>query len=256
MAAEFHNLSENTGQTVLSDGREILREADAFSPELFRFLRYLAERNLPVEKPLRIEAGREIYQFERAESIHPKAWSDEALFAVGGLVRSLHDAGADYVPENKEGFRPWYLRELDGMHRIWCHGDIAPWNLLTRGGMPCFLIDWEYAGPLDPMTELARVLWLFAQLHDDDVAEMQGLPSLERRAAQVRLICDAYGLAAKERRGMVERIMNVIICETAHEAIDPKLTPDSEGSLWGFAWRTRSLYWILRHRGILENALQ
>lgn len=57
MATEFHNLSENTGKTVLSDGREILREADAFSPELFRFLRYLAERNLPVEKPLRLEAG-------------------------------------------------------------------------------------------------------------------------------------------------------------------------------------------------------
>ena len=253
---KFHDLSENTGKSVLSDGCEILREADASSPEIFRFLRYLAERDLPVEKPLRIEAGKEAYRFEQAELVHPKAWSDEALFAVGSLVRSLHDAGADYVPQDKERFRPWYLRELDGKYRIWCHGDIAPWNLLTRDGMPYLLIDWEYAGPLDPMTELARVLWLFAQLHDDDIAEMQGLPSPKRRAAQVRLICDAYGLAQGERWGMIERIMNVIICETAHEAIGPKLTPESEGSLWGFAWRARSLYWILRHRSILESALQ
>lgn len=254
--SEKVNLSVNEGKGVFSDGQCVVRAADGASAEIFHFLRYLASLGLPVEEPIRIRDGKEIYRFADAEMVDPGVWSDEALCAVGRLVRALHDAGRDYVPENPSAFRPWYLRELDGEHRVWCHGDLAPWNLLTMGGMPYLLVDWEYAGPLDPMTEFARVLWLFPQLHDDDVAAMHGLPPSEKRAAQVRLMCDAYGLSAAERQGMVERIMNVIICETAHEAIDPKLTMESMGSLWGFAWRTRSLYWILRHREMLENALK
>lgn len=252
----FYNLSENTGKSVLTDGREIVRDADTCSPEIFRFLRYLAERGLPVETPLRIAEGKEYYRFEKAEQVHPGVWGDEALFSVGQLLRSLHNAGAEYVPEDGRRFRPWYLRELDEGPCVWCHGDFAPWNFLTRAGMPYLLVDWEYAGPLDPLTELARVLWLFPQLCDDDIAELRGLPSPEERAAQIRLLCDAYGLAARERRDMISRMMDVIICETAHEAIDSGLVPDSVGNLWGFAWRSRSLYWILRHRGLLEAALQ
>ena len=53
----------------------------------------------------------------------------------------------------------------------------------------------EYAGPIDPLIELARVCWLFPQLHDDDVAEMVRLPPLEIRVRQLRLLVDAYGLS-------------------------------------------------------------
>lgn len=54
--------------------------------------------------------------------------------------------------------------------------------------MPVAMVDWEYAGPVDPLVELARVCWLFPQLHDDDLAEMYDLPSLTIRAKQVRLL--------------------------------------------------------------------
>jgi hypothetical protein len=40
------------------------------------------------------------------------------------------------------------------------------------------LIDWEWAGPVDPRIELAEVCWANAGLHDDIVAEREGLPSL------------------------------------------------------------------------------
>ena len=111
------------------------------------------------------------------------------------------------------------------------------------------------AGPLDPMVELARVCWLFVQLHDDDLAELHNLPGPEKRAQQVRIVADGYGLEAARRKNLVNQIVEVIICETAHEAIDPGLNFDSVGSLWGFAWRTRSLYWVWRNRAVLEKAL-
>ena len=43
------------------------------------------------------------------------------------------------------------------------------------------LIDWETAGPADPMIELAQACWLNAKLFSDDVAEREGLPSLLTR---------------------------------------------------------------------------
>ncbi len=48
--------------------------------------------------------------------------------------------------------------------------------MVGTGGMPEGLVDWEYAGPVDRLTELAYACWLNAQLHDDDIAERQGLP--------------------------------------------------------------------------------
>jgi len=93
------------------------------------------------------------------------------------------------------------------------------------------------------------------QLHDDDLAQLHDLPSPEKRARQLRIVADGYGLEAARRRDLVNQIIEVIICETAHEAIDPGLRFDSVGNLWGFAWRTRSLYWVWRNRRVLESAL-
>ena len=72
----------------------------------------------------------------------------------------------------------------------------------------------------------------------------------------MRLICEGYGLEQKKRARLTEQILEVIICEAAHEAIDPGLTFEARGPLWGFAWRTRSLYWVWRNRKALETALR
>lgn len=82
-----------------------------------------------------------------------------------------------------------------------------------------------------------------------------GLPDAKKRAEQVRIVCDGYGLVAAQRRRLPEQIVETVICETAHEAIDPGVSTGDAGPLWGFAWRTRSLYWIWRHRALLRRAL-
>lgn len=185
----------------------------------------------------------------------PGAWSDEALIQIGQMLRRLHEATTSFVPPTDAVWQPWFLRDLGGERQVIGHGDLAPWNTVTRMGMPLALIDWEYAGPLDPLVELARVCWLFPQLHDDDVAARVGLPPLEDRARQLRLLVDAYGLAKGQRSGLFERILEVTICETAANAIEEKVTPNSQGPLWGLAWRARAAAWMLRHRFILEAAL-
>ena len=99
------------------------------------------------------------------------------------------------------------------------------WALRRRGleyrdprRAPGGLIDWETAGPVDPMIELAQACWLNAKLFGDDVAEREGLPSLEVRARQLRAIVDAYGLSTTQRRGLVDRIIGYAIHDTAEQA--------------------------------------
>ena len=47
--------------------------------------------------------------------------------------------------------------------------------------LPVAFIDWVTAGPTDPLDEIAATAWLNAQLHDDDIAERQDLPSARAR---------------------------------------------------------------------------
>src|SRR5690606_26485558 len=150
---------------------------------------------------------------------------NQALIQVGQILRRLHNTTASFTPPVDAVWQPWFLRELGSGTQVIGHGDLAPWNTLTREGMPIALIDWEFAGPLDPMMELARVCWLFPQLHDDDVAEKVGLPALETRMRQLRLLVDAYGLSKTQRQGLFGHIVEVAVCETANDAIEANVTP-------------------------------
>lgn len=247
-------LSED--KSVLRVDKTVQRPAQPWSQNTLDFTKHLRGSGLEVENIYEISNGLEISEFVEGEMVHPQKWSDEALFEIGKFIALLHKAGATFKYNEKLGYKGWCLREIGRKNdRIWCHGDIAPWNVITMNGMPHKLIDWEFSGMLDPLVELARVCWLFPQLVDDDLQKIYDLPSPQKRAEQVRLICDGYGLTEEERAGMVKQIIEVIICETAHEAIDPKLTFSGNGSLWGFAWRTRSLYWVWRNKEVIEKAL-
>lgn len=241
---------------VIREGKTTTRPAGEWSPSIHRYLRFLEAEGLRVPHPISIQDGRETLEFIEGEFVHPYKWTDEALYAVGEMAGRLHRTSVKFHIFPEDQWKSWCLREIGKNPRIISHGDIAPWNVVTEKGMPKALIDWEYAGPIDPMVELSRICWLFPQLVDDDLAAIYDLPSPEKRAEQVRIVCEGYGLPREQRLSMAEQILETVICETAHEAIDPGLTFESEGSLWGLAWRTRSVYWAWRNRKILEQALE
>ena len=124
------------------------------------------------------------------------------------------------------------------------------------------LIDWETAGPVDPMTELAQACWLNAKLFDDDVAEREGLPSLEFRARQLHAIVDAYGLSSAQRHGFVDSIIRYAIQDAAEQADEFGVTPDMVDPMpngfpiiWAISWRARAAAWICRNRDTLQKAI-
>jgi len=260
------NEEENQDELVLSEeksvtrrGNEVLRPSGPWTPNVHALLRHLRQAGFSAAPRVlgsgRDADGREKLEFVEGEFVHPGPWSDEGLAAVGRMLRELHEASAGFVPPGGQVWKPWFLHGLGGPRRVISHGDVAPWNVVTRNGLPIALIDWEFAGPVDPLVELARVCWLFPQLHDDDVASRVGLPPLGVRARQLRVLVDAYGASAEERRALPELTLEVVVRETAQEAIDAEISQGSVGPQWGLAWRARAAAWILRNRAMLTAAL-
>lgn len=243
-------------KAVRRQGDRVYRPGKPWSASVQHYLHYLVQAGFPAPQPLGFAPdGREMLRYVPGAFIHPKPWGDEALVQVARLIRRLHDISRAYIPPEDARWQPWFLHGL-GQDRLISHGDIAPWNLVTTPeGLPQALIDWEYGGPVDPLYELARACWLFPQLHGDDVAALQGLPPFKARAGQVRLMADAYGLDSAQRSGLAQHILDVMVLETAQEAIDQAIGPESAGPQWGLAWRARSAGMIVRHRDTLMAAL-
>jgi thiamine kinase-like enzyme len=172
------------------------------------------------------------------------------------MLRQLHEATASFRPPNGASWYPWFGREV-GRPDIIGHCDAAPWNVVSRDGVPIVLIDWDYAGPVDRLTELAVTAWNNAQLYDDDVAALNRLPETAVRIRQVRILADAYGLRPAERHRLTDRIIAFAAESAAHEVIEQQITPDTQHAprVWGIAWKTRSVAWLIRHRAMLDAAL-
>lgn len=141
---------------------------------------------------------------------------------------------------------------------IYSHCDAAPWNVVSREGLPVALIDWELSGPVDRSMELAHTAWLNARLFDDGVAEKERLSPAEERIQQLRAFVDGYELAREDRLGLVGQMIEVAILSAASDAIEAGITSESvdeQWIVWGVAWRARSAAWMIRNKSMLERAM-
>ena len=216
--------------TVHRRGDVVVRDAGPWTPTVHTLLRHLEAVGFAGAPRVVGDgfdpSGRETLTYIEGGFTQPGPWTRDGAAAVGALLRGLHDATASYEPPPHAVWFPWHGRDLGGPHRVIGHRAVAPWNIVARAGLPVALIDWETAGPVDPLVELAQAAWLNAKLHDDVVADLEGLPPVAERAAHLRAIVDGYGLAAAQRRGFVDRIVEFVVCDTANEADDAGVTPE------------------------------
>jgi hypothetical protein len=245
----------------------VLRQAGPWSSTVLALLRHLETEGFTgaprVVGTGFAHDGRETLSFVPGTTPHPQAWEDDAVVAIGLLLRAMHKAASTFQAPTDAAWKPWFARALPGSDPVIGHGDTGPWNIVRQDDRFA-LIDWEYAGPVDAFWEVAEAAWLNAQLHDDDVADRFGLPNAADRARQVRLLLDAYGLASRQRVGFVDRMIEFAVHSARQEAVEFAVNPDTQHAisdtgfpvLWAITWRTRSASWMLHHRAILEHALQ
>lgn len=249
------------GRSVVTrQGNTVFREALPWSATILALLKHL-EREGFEHAPRAIgngfdEQGREALTFVEGECIHPYPWPDSALPVIGEMLRKLHVATASFVAPHGAKWSPWFGRSL-GTPSVIGHCDAGPWNIIHRSNRPVALIDWEEAGPVDPLVELAQACWLNAQLHDDDLAEMYDLGSVEARGRQVKLLLDGYGLPRSQREGFMGLLRDFVTLNAANEAIQAKITPETTDAtaLWAITWRARGAAWIQRNQEALERAV-
>ncbi|WP_206066544.1 phosphotransferase [Nonomuraea composti] len=248
-------------------GGTVLRAAGPWSATVQALLRHLEEAGF--EGAPRVAgsgfepgSGRETLTFVEGGFVRLGQWSDEAAHALGRLLRDLHTATATFAEPGDATWQPWHGRDLGRRPRVIGHCDTGPWNVVVRGGLPVAFIDWEVAGPVDPLVEVAQLCWLNSHLHDDEVAALAGLRPLAERLHVLRLMIEGYGLADRDRADLVEHMILVAVQDAAALApvtVAPQTGGDpgpSRSLVHGMAWRLRSAAWMQRHRDVLERAVR
>jgi hypothetical protein len=151
------------------------------------------------------EQGREILSFAEGEPGHaPVPAGDEVVWEVGRLLRRMHDAQAGFEPPADARWQRFPGEEEEG--EVVCHDDLFWTNVIFREGRPVALIDWDLAKPAPRLADVARAASYWGPLLRDSIAQDWGL-STDRSGERVRLLCDAYGLAASERPGLLDEVV-------------------------------------------------
>jgi thiamine kinase-like enzyme len=159
-------------------------------------------------------------------------WQDDQVAAVGEVLRGYHDATCG--------------SHLAGRHPVVCHRDPGPNNLVFRNGLPAALIDFDLAEPGSPLEDIgyAAWTWCISSKYDD----------VERQAAQVRVLVDAYGLAGPERDAVVDatlerQLRNVRFWTEAAVEVTEQERADR------IAWSRREHAFTAANRQVFEQAL-
>jgi Phosphotransferase enzyme family len=144
------------------------------------------------------EQGREVLSYIEGEvpiAPHP-AWAltDDALASVAELLRRYHVAVRSFDP------RPYtWSTHVPGAYRsgMLSHNDPNLDNVVFRQGVAVALIDFDLASPGSALWDVALAARLWVPLRDPSEVPRQ---IAGREAERLRLVADAYGLTASDRR--------------------------------------------------------
>ena len=137
-------------------GHTVRRRTGPWTPAVHALLGYLAPRVPHVPRVLGFDdQGREILSYlpGHVVDVDTDQLSPGQIVSVVGWTRRFHDAVA--------GFRhagPWRFFPVAGPTLIG-YNDIAPYNVCFDGEDLVGVFDWDFAGPSNPVLELAFIAW-------------------------------------------------------------------------------------------------
>lgn len=240
----------NTGAAVVRVGDTVRRPAGFWSPSVDALLRHLnavgyegAPRTLGFD-----DQGRHVLEYVEGPVALPFEPRDHlaAVRRVGGLIRDLHDAAAEFEPPPNAR---WNVVIEPDAEQLIVHHDLAPWNLVSGPGRWVF-IDWDNAGPGSRLWDLAYAAHGFLPL----APGIPGADAAERLAA----LADGYRLDDRGRHDLadllVPRIWSMydLLRDGHHSGTQPWAQLWTEGH--GRTWWADAAY-ARRHLDLLRHAL-
>lgn len=244
---------------VVRVGDTVRRPVGRWTPAVHSLLRHLedvgfegAPRVLGID-----EKGREVLTYLPGDP--QPSWADEAVFQTGRLVRRLHEAMEGFVPPADAVWRfpPLGSRAPSGLIG---HNDQCPVNVVYADGIPYGIIDWDMAGPVPPLYDLALAATAFAPLRPDRFWPRPGCPEPPDRIGRLRLFCDGYGVdGLQDRLALLEAIKAYLrdeLVETIEfggQGISPYRTFLGRGE---HRYRLLELEWLAQNREALVAAMR
>jgi hypothetical protein len=202
---ELHGGVANAG-AVTRIGAHVLRPTNAHSASIHRFLSALRTAGFDgAPQPVGFESdGRERLVFIAGDVALPPypQWvqRDSALTSIARLMRKFHAASAVFAPEDAS----WSGEMADPRGGpIICHNDVCLENVVFRNGEAVGLLDFDFAAPGRAVGDLAHFARMCVPIDDDVSAGRLGWNDADR-PGRLRLVADAYGLDATDRRELVD----------------------------------------------------
>ncbi|CAN5210751.1 hypothetical protein BH09ACT10_BH09ACT10_17190 [soil metagenome] len=151
-------------------GDTVRRPTGPWTPAVHALLKHL--NGVGLDKVPRVlgidERDREILTFipGRGVDVNGEVVRRDVLADAAGWLRRFHDA--------VDGFEtdlPW---RTSGEGSLICHNDPGAYNWIIDGGRFAGMIDWDMAGPGDPLDDIAFMAWtsvpLYREIPVDEVA--------------------------------------------------------------------------------------
>jgi hypothetical protein len=242
------------GDTV----RRPARPTTASTQALFAHVRAAGFRGVP--EPLGTDdRGRETLSFIPGDVPVPPypAWAlaDNTLASVARLLRRYHEAAAGFDPEG------WVwsdeLADPAGGPLV-IHGDVCPENVVFRNGEAVALLDFDFAGPGRPLSDVARTISMWGPLRDPRTvsAELASLDPFTRAA----VFCGAYGVSSADRERLLAmwpgmRRAGIAFVRRHVHAGEPAFVEMWEAA-GGEEGERRNLAWIDRNLERLRRSLE
>jgi hypothetical protein len=200
--------------TVVRVGSTVRRSAGPWTTAVHALLRHLeavgftgSPRVLGID-----DRGREVLEYLDGECgdypLGPHWTTDEALVAVGTMLRMFHDAQAGFVPPAGATWRA-FGPPPPGADVV-CHHDVAPHNVVWRPDGTLAMIDFDLSSPGHRIYDVAYSAWTWVPLFSDRDSETLGWRRPDR-TRRLRLFADAYGLSADDRARLVPVVRSRIV---------------------------------------------
>jgi thiamine kinase-like enzyme len=157
--------------------------------------------SMPIEI---LSDGRERLRFIDGDVPIPPypAWaqSNEALVSIANLLLAFHRASSLV-----SAHLPTWSDELadPAGGTVVCHNDVCMENVVFRDGVAVGLLDFDFASPGRPLYDLAQFARMCVPIDDELSAGRLGW-NISDNPARLRLVTDAYRVAAKARQQFIE----------------------------------------------------
>lgn len=211
-------LSGGSDSGAVREGGTVRRTPGPWTASVHRLLQHLQDHGFEgAPRSLGFDAeGREVLTYLDGETIGNQkpfpAWvhTEETLVQVAAWLREYHRAVADFRPNDDDVWRQG--REWEpGL--IIAHNDAAPYNAAWRDGSFIGFFDWDLAGPLTVIEDIAFTAFAWVPLHARKTAEEEGFTDFDARGRRLRVFLNAYGW-----EGTVDEILDIAINRASETA--------------------------------------